>query len=175
MKIIPNTSLDILALDPSVMNRCGWATVQLEWDKDCKLVKEEWNWGAWQVDGMNFQMRCADLRDHIIEQGLEEFDNLVCEWPAFYASAKGQIAAQQGYTVNLAGIAMYIAGWFHVLHKNLFLYTAPDWKGTVKKTVTAQRFFKLFGLNGMQEDHNAIDACMMLVYHCRKIGLTPNT
>jgi hypothetical protein len=175
----------ILALDPSVMNRCGWATVHLEWEhgptlplaRRGHLTVEEWNWGFFEISGMNFQMRCADLRDWIEQSplGLAEFDVLVCEWPTYYDSAKGQIAAQQGYTVNLAGIAMYVAGWFHVQHQNLFLYTAPDWKGTVKKAVTARRFFKLFGLSEMQEDHNAIDACMMLVYHCRKVGLTPNT
>lgn len=174
--------MKILALDPSVMNRCGWAVADLAWEKEDtvplarrgNLIKETWDWGFWEINGMNFQMRCADLRDHISHMGFD-FDQLVCEWPTFYDSTKGQVAAQQGYTVNLAGIAMYIAGWFQVRHQNLFLYTAPDWKGTVKKAVTQHRFYKLFGINSMTVDHNAVDATMMLVYHCRKIGLTPNT
>lgn len=165
--------MKILALDPSVMNRCGWATCDLEWGPDGKLTKELWNWGFWEISGMNFQMRCNDLKDYIEQSPeVQEFTHLVCEWPTFYDSAKGQIAAQQGYTINLAGIAMFIAGWFHVTHQRLCLYTAPDWKGTVKKAVTARRFFKLFGLDEMKVDHNAIDACMMLVYHCKKTGLT---
>lgn len=175
--------MKILAIDPSVMNRAGWATVHLEWEnsetlplaKRGKLTREDWSWGFWEINGMNFQMRCSDLKDWIEQDGLSNFDSLVCEWPMFYSNARGQIAAQQGYTVNLAGIAMFIAGWFRVDFRKLFLYTAPNWKGTVKKAVTQRRFFRLFGLNDQSVDHNAVDACMMLVFHCRKVGLTPNS
>lgn len=173
-----HNTMKILALDPSVMNRCGYATLVLEWEKPDSvplakrgaLLKEEWDFGFFEINGLNFQMRCGDLRDHLTRLQFE-FDILVCEWPAFYSGNKGAIAAQQGYTINLAGIAMYIAGWFQVRHVNLFLYTAPDWKGTVKKAVTARRFFRMFNIHEMTVDHNAIDACMMLVYHCKKKGL----
>lgn len=155
--------MKILALDPSVMNKCGWATLVLS------EGKEEWDFGSFEVSGMNFQMRCSDLKDHITHLNFE-FDTLVCEWPTFYDSAKGRIAAQQGYTVNLAGIAMFIAGYFRVDFRRLFLYTAPDWKGTVKKAVTQHRFFKLFGLSSEQVGNDTVDAAMMLVYHCKKKG-----
>lgn len=160
----------ILALDPSVMNRCGWAVVHLGWDDQGLKVKEDWDFGSFEVNGMNFQMRCSDLKDHIIQLGFE-FDTLVIEWPTFYAGEKGQVSAQQGYTINLAGIAMYIAGYFQVDFRRLFLYTAPEWKGTVKKAITARRFFRLFGLSEMKIDHDTIDAVMMLVWHCKKKGL----
>ena len=159
----------ILALDPSVMNRLGWACVILTFNELGVCVKDEWDYGAFQIDGTNFQMRCSDAKDHLIHLGFP-FDILVCEWPAFYGGEKGQIAAQQGYTINLAGIAMYLAGFFQVHYRNLFLYTAPTWKGTVKKAVTARRFFRMFGENEMKVDHNAIDACMMLVWHCKQQG-----
>lgn len=170
-----NNIMRILALDPSVMNRCGWAVVELEWEKSIdlplhqrgKLLRDDWDFGSFEISGLNFQMRCSDLKDWIVQLGFA-FDTLVCEWPTFYASAKGQIAAQQGYTINLAGIAMYIAGFFQVDFRRLFLYTAPDWKGTVKKAVTARRFFKLFNIDPMKVDHDTIDACMMLVWHCSK-------
>lgn len=169
----------ILALDPSVMNRCGWATAKLEWrDGDIltpaakrgPLITEEWDWGSWEISGMNFRVRCTDLKDYIAREQAD-FDFLVCEWPMFYGNERGRIAAQQGYTINLAGIVMYIAGWFQVHHQRLTLYTAPDWKGTVKKAVTARRFLKLFGLTEQTADHDSIDAVMMLVYHCKKLGL----
>jgi len=156
----------ILALDPSVMNRCGWACVHIKWWSD-GTTTDTWDFGSFEISGINFQMRCSDLKDWIINLGFD-FDTLVLEWPTFYASAKGQIAAQQGYTINLAGIAMYIAGYFQVDFRRLFLYTAPDWKGTVKKAVTARRFFRLFGLSEMKIDHDTIDAVMMLVWHCKK-------
>lgn len=159
-----------LCLDPSVMNRCGWATLDLEIDdKSGEILKEEWDYGFWEVDGLNFQMRCADLRDYIASlQNEFQFDTLICEWPMFYDSGRGHVAAQQGYTINLAGIAMYIAGWFHIPHQRLFLYTAPQWKGTVSKAITQRRFFRMFGLADTQVDHNAIDAVMLLVYHLKE-------
>ena len=163
--IVSRPPLKILAIDPSVMNSAGWAVVNITWSAEGK-AEEEWDWGAWALNGMNFQMRCTDLKDYITRD-IGHFDVLVCEWPMFYASAKGQMAARQGYTINLAGIAMYIAGWFQVPHRSLFLYTAPDWKGTQKKAITARRFYKLFGLTETTVDHNAIDATMMLVHHCR--------
>lgn len=169
-KILFAKQMKILALDPSVMNRCGWAVVHLAWDKAGALLKEAWDFGFFEVCGTNFQMRCSDLKDHIIHLGFE-FDVLVMEWPTYYGSAKGQIAAQKGHTINLAGIAMYIAGFFQVDFRKLYLYTAPDWKGTVKKAITARRFFRLFGLSEMTVDHNAVDACMMLVWHCKKLKL----
>lgn len=171
--------MKILAIDPSVMNRAGYATLKIEWANGDyktpaaqrgKIITEEWDWGAWEISGMNFKMRCADLRDYIAHD-IGEFDMLVLEWPCFYSGQKGRVAAQQGYTINLAGIAMYIAGWFHIPHQMFFLYTAPDWKGTVKKAVTARRFFKLFGLNETEVDHNAIDATMMLYYHTQQLAL----
>ena len=171
--------MKILALDPSAMHKTGWATVHLEWEngetlplaKRGKLTREEWDWGFWEIDGWNFQCRCNDLKEHIIAT-VDEFDQLVIEWPMFYGSSKGQIAAEKGYTINLAGLAMYIAGWFQVHWKDVHLYTAPSWKGTVKKAITARRFYRLFGLSEMTVDHNAIDACMMLVHHCNHVGLT---
>ncbi len=99
-----------------------------------------------------------------------EFDVLVCEWPMFYEGEKGQTSARQGHTINLAGIAMFIAGWFQVPFKNLYLYTAPQWKGTVSKQVTAKRFLKLFGEEYMGTDHNAIDAIMLGIHHCKAVG-----
>lgn len=159
----------ILSLDPSVMNRCGWAVVELEFDDNGRCIRNDWDYGFFEIDGSSFQMRCSDLKDHIMHLGFD-FDVLVCEWPAFYAGEKGAIAAQQGYTINLAGIAMYVAGFFQVDFRKLFLYTAPKWKGTVKKAVTARRFFRMFGENEMKVDHNAIDACMMLVWHCKEVG-----
>lgn len=168
-----NTERRILAIDPSVMNRLGWSLLELEWDEAGVLLKEDWSWGAWELSGMNFLMRCVDARSYI-EAEIGEFDELVVEWPMYYDSAKGQVAARQGYTINLAGIAMYLVGWFQLPHQQVFLYTAPDWKGTVPKQVTARRFYKLFNINVMTVDHNAIDATMMLYFHVQKTGRTAN-
>ena len=156
----------ILSLDPSV-NNVGWALLDLGTKEE---PKEDWAWGTWTLSGMNFLMRCGDCRTYIAEE-IGDFDVMVIEWPMYYDSAKGAVAAKQGYTINLAGIAMYVAGWFQLPHQNIYLYTAPDWKGTVPKQVTARRFFKLFEVNINEVDEHAIDAVMMLLYHCKKSNL----
>jgi hypothetical protein len=165
------TKRRILALDPSVQNKAGYALLDVEWDQAGVILKEDWSWGFWELSGLNFLMRCVDLKDYI-ESEIGEFDELVVEWPMFYDSTKGAVAARQGYTINLAGIAMFIVGHFHIPHQCVFLYTAPDWKGTVPKQVTARRFYKLFGINVMTVDHNAIDATMMLYFHVQKTRRT---
>lgn len=149
----------ILAIDPSVANRTGWATYDTE--------KKDWKWGFWQSEGINFKVRCVNLRNDIIRD-IPHFDQLIVEWPMYYTGERGQIAAQQNFTINLAGMGMYIAGYFQIEPKNLFLCTAPSWKGTVPKQVTARRFYKFFGLHLKDVDHNTIDATMMLLHHLQE-------
>src|SRR5678816_2126884 len=79
----PNPIMRILALDPSVMNRCGWAIVEIEWDLKGNRIRDDWDFGSFEVCGMNFQMRCSDLKDHIMRLGFD-FDVLVMEWPTYY-------------------------------------------------------------------------------------------
>jgi hypothetical protein len=150
----------ILSIDPSASRTAGWGLVDLSTDP------EEWNFGAWELSGINFQARCRDLVDHI-DEDIGHFDQLVLEWPMYYDCDRGEVAAREGHTINLSGIAMFIAGWYRMEAKDTFLYTAPDWKGTVSKKVTARRFLKAFGEQYHATDPNAIDACMMLVFHCR--------
>jgi hypothetical protein len=157
----------ILCLDPSAADTTGYCLIDLEWDEAGVLLKEDFIWGSWSLSGLNFLMRCVDLKDYIL-QDIGEFDELVVEWPMYYDSTKGAVASRQGYTINLAGIAMFIVGWFHIPHQQVFLYTAPDWKGTVPKQVTARRFFKMFNVNVVEQDEHAIDATMMGVYHIKK-------
>jgi hypothetical protein len=157
----------ILSLDPSAADTTGYCLIELEWDEAGVVLKEDFSWGSWSLSGFNFLMRCVDLKDYITSD-IGHFDELVIEWPMFYDSAKGGVAARQGYTINLAGIAMFIAGWFRIPHQQIFLYTAPDWKGTVPKQVTARRFFKMFNVNVVEQDEHAIDATMMGVFHMKK-------
>lgn len=155
--------MKILAIDPSIKT-AGWSTVNLT------ETEATFSWGMFALSGLNFLMRCADLRDYI-EQEIGEFDELVLEWPMFYDSERGHVAARQGDTINLAGIAMFIAGHFRIPHQKIHLYTAPDWKGSVPKQVTGRRFFKQFGVDYLKVDNNAVDATMMLFEHCRGRGL----
>lgn len=155
--------MKILGLDPSIKT-VGWSVATIT------DIEAKFEWGMWPLSGLNFLMRCADLRDYIISD-IGEFDEMVIEWPMFYDSEKGHVAARQGDTINLAGVGMYVAGYFHLPHQKIHLYTAPDWKGTVPKQVTGRRFFQQFGVNYLQVDNNAVDATMMVLQHCKKHGL----
>lgn len=152
----------ILSIDGSIKT-VGWSLATITEES------AEFKWGMWPLSGLNFLMRCADLRDYITAE-IGEFDEMVMEWPMFYDSVRGHAAARQGDTINLAGITMYVAGWFQLPHQRMFLYTAPDWKGSVPKQVTGRKFFKQFGVNYLQVDNNAVDATMMLLHHCKLKG-----
>lgn len=164
----PNTSeteeppQKLLSLDPSV-NHVGFATLQISPEGE-----QKWNWGTWELSGYNFLQRCDDLRAYIQQSGNADFTDMIIEWPQFYGSEKGQIAAKQNYTVNLAGIAMYVAGFFHLPVNRIELVTAPQWKGSADKRITARRFFRAFGEDALQVDHNAVDAVMLLLARAKK-------
>jgi hypothetical protein len=156
----------ILALDPSV-NTCGWALASLASGKPTD-EDADYRMGTIRPEGADLLWRAQSLLEQIgetITDGLI-LHSLVIEWPMFYSSHKGQIAAQQGYTINLAAIAMFVAGRLSVPHNRIFLYTAPKWKGSVPKTKTMIQFINLFGEEvAKQLDDNAIDAAMMLHWH----------
>lgn len=153
-----------LSLDPSV-NNVGFATLQI-FDNG----EQKWTWGTWELSGYNLLERCSDLRAYIQQSGNDDFTDLILEWPTFYQSEKGELAAKQNYTINLAAIAMYIAGFFHLDVSRIELVTAPQWKGQADKRITARRFFAHFGENAIHKDHNTIDAVMLLLARAKKRG-----
>lgn len=106
-------------------------------------------------------MRMFDLIQKIDELGLK-FDFLITEKPAFFASERGQVAAHQNYTIDLAAIAFYVAGWFRMDHRHHYSITATQWKGTVSKAITARKFFKQWPkVDSASLDDHAIDAIML--------------
>src|SRR5580765_1051497 len=82
----------VLSIDPSV-NTVGFATLQL-FDNDEQI----WSWGMWKLEGYNLLQRCADLRAYIQQTDNADFTDLILEWPTFYQSEKGEVAAKQSDT-----------------------------------------------------------------------------
>ena len=150
--------MKILSLDVSV-NNVGWAVFDTK-----KQGKEKWSWGTYTLEGFNYDMRLTDLKDRIIEEGHKDAEHLVIEWPMFYQSTKGMIAAHNNYTIDLAGVCMYIAGWLRLDHRHYHRITASKWKGQVPKAITARKFFKHFGIPLGKVSEHAIDATMMLKF-----------
>jgi len=148
--------MKMLILDPS-KNNVGWATFNTK----ARTRRGAWKWGTWKPEGHSLEMRMTDLVQTI---GMEigEFDLLVTERPAFFSSERGQIAAHMNYTIDLAAISYFIAGWFHMDHRRHLAITANQWKGTVSKEITALRFFKRFPhVAPSSLTEHAIDAVML--------------
>lgn len=158
-----------LSLDCSV-NNVGFATLQITYDETEQQKAFDWEFGVWNLEGESLLDRCLDLCRYIQQTNNDDFSHLLIEWPMFYESTKGQIAATQSYTINLAAVGAYVAGFFHTPLDRIKLITAPQWKGNASKAVTARRFFRRFNINSLHVDHNAVDACMMLLAEAEKKG-----
>lgn len=169
--------MKIVSIDPSI-HHVGWAVVDgLKRDKDgvWDNSKADWKWGHWDIGSNSLTYKLREIVDWMIVEfdGLDpEEDWLVLEWPAFFGSAKGQVAAKQGYTINLAAVDAYIAGFFRIPPQNFHLVTATEWKGNIPKEITRMRFFKALGQPQIYKvNHNAIDAVMLLHTFCQRRGI----
>jgi hypothetical protein len=155
--------MNILSIDPSV-NNVGWCLLNTEG----KTIRERWRTGLIKPEGINYAMRCVSLLQElqVILQGLEtKVHHLVTEWPTFFDSSVGHMAARQNYTVNLAGICGFMAGSLRMDHRSWHMVTATEWKGSVAKNVTQRKMFRHFGKKflGKISEHE-IDATMLLHY-----------
>lgn len=152
-----------LCLDPSV-NNCGWATFKIELcqAKDTQKKTLAWKWGTLHPRGRNLEEKMYDLLQQV-EETVGPVDFLITEKPTFFSSERGQIAAHQSYTIDLAAVSYYIAGWLHMDHRHHFAITANQWKGSVPKAITARRFFKSFPkVDPKSLSEHAIDAAMLM-------------
>lgn len=156
----------IVAIDPSV-NNVGWAIFDSE--KKSKDGRAAWSWGKWSLEGDNYQMRLVDIVDRMSEV-IGELHILITEWPMFFSSQAGQVAAHNNYTINLAGMCGYIAGRYNLNHRQWITVTANTWKGTVSKGVTARKFFRYFKRDTNRFSDHEIDAVMILHWWLKLYG-----
>lgn len=148
-----------LALDPSIHN-IGWA----HFDSSKKTMKEAWNGGTIKVNEPNIQRVCTECVTQLQLLQLP-IDFLVTEMPTFFNSERGHVAAKQNYTIDLAAISFYVAGFLRLRPNRHVPITAITWKGNVTKEITARRFYKSLGkklANLYSITEHQIDATMML-------------
>lgn len=148
----------ILAIDPSI-NHVGFALLQ---------IGKQWNWETVNLESKSLQFKCEELVSTIVTRGL--ITQLVCEYPQFMAVGRGLIAAQRGYTLDLACICGYLAGYYRIAPSNIFYYTPNQWKGQRPKSATLAAFKRTFPKHTLPSEH-AIDATMLLHYHATKYNL----
>lgn len=170
----------IAAIDPSI-NRVGWAVIEgVHFDEETLLWTAEeatWRWGYWDISSNLLSFKLKEIVEYMIItfDGMDpdEGDHLVLEWPQFFDIARGQIAAREGHTLNLAAIDAYIAGFFRLEWDHWHPVKPSEWKGNVSKEITLRRFFRELGIKRFYaEDHNAVDAVMMLLDFCKKKRIT---
>lgn len=149
-----------LAIDPSV-NNLGIAfhnpdTGEYEW----KLIIPE---------GRRIEQKLADIQLQIarfLRYRSCTFDGitlLVCEYPKFFNSEKGGVAAVMGFTNDLACICGYMAAVckFAKLH----FYYPHQWKGNLTKHAIEFRFKRLFGEQVSLPSEHEQEATVMLYRH----------
>lgn len=169
--------MKIVSIDPSV-NRVGWAICKdLYQDADDVWHddKSDWDWGYWDISGNSLSFKLREVAEWCILTfgGIEQDDILVLEWPAFFGSEKGQVAASMGHTLGLAAVDAYIAGFFRLPPNNVKFITANQWKGNISKEITRKRFFHRLGQKQIfKVDHNAVDAVMLLHEYARRARIT---
>lgn len=153
----------LIAIDPSI-NNLGFADLQIG-------QFQTWNAFLCQPEG-SLQNRTKSilrkLRARLADTGLKP-DNLIMEMPTFMTGSKGLIAAQKGYTIDLAYIIGAIQGMLDLSPLNVFLYTPQQWKGQKPKSATKAQHKRIFGFDLPSQDE--CDAKMMLYFHCKKFNL----
>ncbi len=151
--------MNILSVDPSINN------VGLCLFRSNTTAKEKWKWNTLKLEGHNIPQRLQSLQHQIAGWiGEITIHKLLIEYPTFFSSEKGAIAARNNYTVDLACICGFLFGKFCERSKQVAFITATQWKGTVSKEITMRKFFRKFRVNPLTLSEHSIDACMLLHY-----------
>lgn len=171
----------VLAIDPS-MNTLGWAAYNLNLGQNrYDIDSDAWRFGLVRPQARTLDFPQFNWEDafYKLRRGLGDWQptHFASEWPDFFNSTKGKIAATQGYTINLAGQVGYIAGRLGLPPDYMTLWKPYKWKGSVPKSVTQEKFIRLFGEGAKSIVRNysddVIDAIMiaefwLTLYHREK-------
>lgn len=144
----------LLAIDPSV-NNLGWA--YFDFSKGEIYDLENWEYGLVHPDGKYIQHKWKNAHARLSKRLPKKPTHFAAEWPTFFSSQVGRIAAQEGYTINLAGMVAFLAGRFQIKGDYISLWTPAQWKGSVPKTATRAKFIRIFGKRGERLAATAAD------------------
>ena len=156
----------LLAIDPSV-NNLGYAMYDMgAGANQFDLDSGAWTYGVIHPKGKYIQHKWRDCYRQLMDRLDKTPSHYAAEWPTYFSGQRGMIAAQEGYTLDLAGVVGYLAGRIGFKVDWIALWTPQQWKGSVPKHVTERKFVRLFGdgarraiKRGISGD--AIDAIMI--------------
>ena len=151
----------LVGIDPSIKT-VGFAVLDDSGLRTC----------TFRLQGESLVERLESLRLKFrIHLGNSKPDVIVCEFPSYQDSERGRIAAVSGDTLGLAAVCGFVA--YHFRGCKMILFPTPrEWKGTVKKHVTARRFGKWTGVPEERYplDHET-DAAMMIRWAMPRVAV----
>lgn len=151
----------ILGLDPSV-NNVGLALLNSD-TGDCQT----WTFHPKRTKETPMTQVGAQLARFIflsVLQGKIRPDLVVAEYPQWEGSERGLIAAQQGYTLDLAFIVGYAVATLGLVPTKIMTPTPMEWKGNMPKTAVKARFEKYFEISADGISDHEYEAAMMAVW-----------
>jgi hypothetical protein len=99
----------------------------------------------------------------------KKITHLVIEYPQFENSVRGEVAARQGYTLDLAYVCGEIVRYCALHTSNVRLPTPLQWKGNRPKKATELEVQKKFGM--LQISEHEYDACGLLLWGLEEMKL----
>lgn len=154
----------IFSIDPSARNQIGYAALQIDVDREIRIVHQD----TFKVNKESSLYHiCQNAYKHMTAMILSGFfvDHLVIEYPQFMQGTKGAIAAQQGYTLDLAFVCGFFAAKFGLSRMQTHMYTPIQWKGTKPKSATLAHYKRVFDTPYSSE--HSVDAVMLGHYFCK--------
>ena len=151
-------NMNILAVDPSVNN------VGLAYYKTAGLMEATLETALFHPEkGAILQKKGNQLIRFLHLKGWKP-DKLIIEYPQWEGSQRGAIAAQQGYTLDLAYLCGMLVGWSGLGSKDIFLPTPRNWKGNLPKKATEHRVKEKFGFVTSQISEHEFDSVGLLMW-----------
>jgi hypothetical protein len=100
----------LLAVDPSLHN-LGFAFFNLSYPENRFDItsRRSWRFGVVHPKGGSRQEKWENAFDQLRACCDWQPTHLAAEWPSFFASMRGKIAASRGHTLELSGIVGYLA------------------------------------------------------------------
>jgi len=165
----PREAVGLLAIDPSI-RRLGWAYCDLARAGPKPNIYDvgRWRSGVIHPQGPEIHHKSQDAYEQLSAELRDSWPtHLVVEWPAFFGTKRGRIAAAQDHTIGLAGMAAGIIAWFRLPAANVTLFTPMQWKGSVPKEATRARLEKAFGVDSEDLPHDEVDAIALAEFWLR--------
>jgi hypothetical protein len=158
--------MNILAIDPSARNKIGIGVLNIDSFKKIKVEDATFSIQS----NATLEDLCKSCVRFINQKFIDAtpFSYLVIEYPQYMGGLKGRIAAQQGYTLDLAYVCGFFTAAFNLARLRTHLFTPMQWKGTRPKSATLAEYRRKFPDQRWSSEHS-VDA-VMLGYHFCKVA-----